>query len=98
MSHPLKEIVERREALVRASSAQRDLLALDAADVARSLWFVERAARAARLITARPLILAATAGVMLALGPRTVLARGSRTAAILLSAWRLGRSLRSVLR
>jgi len=94
MSARLANIVARREALVRKSSAQREQIATESAALQRSLWFVEPAVRGARIVTSRPVLLVAAAAAMLALGPRRLFSRGSRLAVVLLSAWRVGRSLR----
>lgn len=96
MSARLANTVARREALVRKSSAQREHLATEAAVLQRSLWFVEVAVRGARFATSRPVLLAAAGAAMLAFGPRRLFSRGSRFVVVLLSAWRLGRSLRSL--
>jgi hypothetical protein len=92
----LDTIVARRMALTSASAAQRAQLALDSAELRGSLWFVEPAARAARLATARPLLVALGAALALALGPRRLLAHGARGALLFLSVWRVGRKLRSL--
>lgn len=96
MSARLAKIVARREELVRKIGAQREQLATETATLQRSLWFVESAVRGARIVTSRPVLLVAVAAAMLALGPRRLFSRGSRVAVVLLSAWRLGRSLRSL--
>jgi hypothetical protein len=92
----LDTIVARRAALLAASQAQREQLTLDAAQLRDALWFVEPAARAARLATARPILLAAGAALALALGPRRLLAHGARGALLFLSVWRLGKKLRAL--
>lgn len=92
----LDTIVARRTALLAASQAQREQLALDAAELRGTLWFVEPAARAARLATARPLLVALGAALALALGPRRLLAHGARGALLFLSVWRVGRKLREL--
>ena len=96
MSARLAHIVARREALLQRSRAQREQLATEAAALQRSLWFVETAALGARFVTSRPVLLAVAAAGILAFGPRRLFSRGSRFAVVLLSAWRLGRSLRSL--
>jgi hypothetical protein len=98
MSARLANLVARREALVRKSRAQREHLATEAAALQSSLWFVEPAVRGALFATSRPVLLAVAAAGMLALGPRRLFSRGSRFAVVLLSAWRLGSSLRSLTR
>ena len=92
----LETIVARRTALLAASEAQREQLARDAAELRDGLWFVEPAARAARLASARPILLAAGAALALALGPRRLLAHGARGALLFLSVWRVGRKLRAL--
>jgi hypothetical protein len=96
MSAHLGTIVARRTALLAASQAQREQLALDVAELRGALWFVEPTARAARLATARPILLAAGAALALALGPRRLLAHGARGALLFLSVWRLGKKLRAL--
>jgi len=96
MSARLSNMVARREALVRQSRAQRERLATEAAALQCSLWFVEPAVRGALFATSRPVLLAAATAAMLAFGPRRLFNRGSRFALVLLSAWRLGRSLRGL--
>jgi hypothetical protein len=96
MSPRLQRIVARREALIDACAEQRARLAAQSAEVERALWFVEPAARAVRLVSSRPVLAALAAGALLALGPRRVLARGSRAAVLLVSAWRLGKGLRAL--
>jgi hypothetical protein len=98
MKARLQAIVARREALVRASDSQRELLALQASAAQRTLWFVEPAARAGRTVASHPLLVAVAAGVLVALAPRRLLAGGSRAAVLLVSAWRLGSSLRALRR
>lgn len=92
----LDTIVARRAALLAASEAQREQLAAEAAHLRDTLWFVEPAARAAHVATARPVLLAAGAALALALGPRRLLAHGARGALLFLSVWRLGRKLRAL--
>jgi len=92
----LDTIVARRMALTSTSEAQRERLALDVAELRESLWYVEPAARAARLATARPLLVAVGAVLALALGPRRLLAHGARGALLFLSVWRIGRKLRAL--
>jgi len=92
----LNEILARREALLRTSAAQREQLAFEAREVQRALWFVEPAARATRFVTSRPLVVVAAAVALVALGPRRVLGHGSRTAMLLMSAWRLGKAVRAL--
>jgi len=98
MNPRLERIVARRAALTRLAAEQRARLALQSAEVERALWFVEPVARAARLVTARPLLVAVGAGLALALGPRRMLARGSRAALLMVSAWRLGALVRAIVR
>lgn len=92
----LDTIVARRAALLAASQAQRAQLALDATELRGALWFVEPTARAARLATARPLLVVLGAVLALALGPRRLLAHGARGALLFLSVWRVGRKLREL--
>lgn len=92
----LDTIVARRAALLAASQAQRAQLALDATELREALWFVEPTARAARLATARPLLVVLGAVLALALGPRRLLAHGARGALLFLSVWRVGRKLREL--
>jgi hypothetical protein len=96
MKERLQPIVARREALVGIAAAQRERLAAESAEVERALWFVEPTARALRVISSRPVIVALAAGALLALGPRRVLVRGSRVAVLLVSAWRLGKVVRTL--
>jgi hypothetical protein len=96
MKERLQPIVARREALVGIAAVQRERLAAESAEVERALWFVEPAARALRVISSRPVIVALAAGALLALGPRRVLVRGSRVAVLLVSAWRLGKVVRTL--
>ncbi len=96
MKERLQPIVARREALVRIAAAQRERLAAESAEVERALWFVEPAARALSVISSRPVIVALAAGALLVLGPRRVLGRGSRVAVLLVSAWRLGKVVRTL--
>jgi hypothetical protein len=98
MSVRLQSLVARREALVRQSDAQRQQLAAHAAELRRGLWFVDAAALGVRFAASRPLLVVAAAGTILVLGPRRLLQRGARVAVVILSAWRLGRSLRGLLR
>jgi hypothetical protein len=98
MSPRLQRIIARREALVDACAGQRARLAADSAEVERALWFVEPAARALRVVSSRPVLVALAAGTLLVLGPRRVLARGSPVAMVLISVWRLGKGLRALVR
>jgi len=92
----LNEILARREALLRASDAQRAQLAFEAREVRRALWFVEPAARATRFVTSRPLLVVAAVVTLVVLGPRRVLGHGSRAAMLLVSAWRVGKAVRAL--
>ena len=76
MSPRLQRTVARRDALIEACAEQRARLAAESAEVERALWFVEPAARALRVISSRPLLVALAAGTLLVLGPRRVLVRG----------------------
>lgn len=98
MSPRLQRTVARRDALIEACAEQRARLAAESAEVERALWFVEPAARALRVISSRPLLVALAAGTLLVLGPRRVLVRGSPAAVLLISVWRLGRGLRALVR
>ena len=97
MSARLKSLVARREALVRQSYTQREGLAAHAAELRRGLWFVEAAALGVRFAASRPLLVVAAAGTILVLVPPRLLQRGARIAVVVLSAWRLGRSVRELL-
>jgi hypothetical protein len=98
MSARLQRLVARREALVRQSDAQREQLAAQAAELRRGLWFVEAAALGVRFAASRPLLVVAAAGTILVLGPRRLMHRGVRVALVIVSALRLGRSVRDLLR
>jgi hypothetical protein len=64
-----RQLANRRATLVARSSAQRALLAAQAADLGRSLGGVERGIDLARHLTARPLLLGAGAAALLVLRP-----------------------------
>ena len=96
MNRRLQRIIARREALIETCAGQRARLAVESAEVERALWFVEPAARALRVVSSRPLLVALAAGTLLVLGPRRVLARGSPAAVLLISVWRLGKGLRAL--
>jgi hypothetical protein len=98
MSARLKSLVARREALMRQSGAQREQLATHATELRRGLWFVEATALGVRFAASRPLLVVAAAGTILVLVPPRLLQRGARVALVVLSAWRLGRSVRELLR
>ncbi len=98
MSPRLQKVVARREALTRIAGEQRARLAAESADVERALWFVEPAARALRVVSSRTVLVALAAAALVALGPRRVLGRGSRLAVLFVSAWRLGKGVRGLLR
>lgn len=98
MSAHLQRLVARRQALVRQSDAQREQLAAHAVELRRGLWFAEAAALGVRFATSRPLLVVAAAGTILVLAPPRLLQRGARVALVIVSAWRLGRSVRDLLR
>jgi hypothetical protein len=78
----LTDLVERREALVRRSEAQRELISEAASAAARKLLIVDVASAWVQRIGWRPAILGGALLASLALGPRKALGWAARAGAI----------------
>jgi hypothetical protein len=96
MSPEASGIVRRRQALVARSRAQRDRLGAALADVRRSLWLLDGAARGLQLVRARPLLSASVAAAVLLLAPRRLLFAALRGVVFGGTLLRLGRSIRTL--